>query len=96
MKPLYKSYAFKTKDPMIDILRTALKDDGIDWRDLPEFTGVSYATYHSWFEGDCRMPRHCTIAATIRSLPTTTQRLLYKRQVVEGIFRRTERVRLAA
>jgi hypothetical protein len=77
----YDSYRFKEgeKDPIIHVLETALKDDGINWHDLPEFSGVAEATYYSWFYGSCRSPKFMTVAATIRVLPVSTQRLIWKR-----------------
>lgn len=89
MSRLYKSYNFKDKDPIIDILRTALQDDNIDWHDLEEFSGVNTKTYYKWFEGDTKSPSTPTLMATLRILPTSTQRLFWKKMagsmVVEGI-----------
>lgn len=79
----YGTYRFKPgeKDPIIHVLETALKDDGIDWHDLAEFSGVSEHTYYAWFYGDCKQPRFATVAATIRCLPPSTQKLIFKRLV---------------
>ena len=93
---LYNSYSFKDKDPMIDVLRTALQDDGIDWRDLPEFVNVSYATYKNWFEGRTLRPSLRAFAVTVQALPTSTQRLIWSRIVVEGISKAAFRTMLKA
>lgn len=88
----YNSYLFKDKDPMFGLLRTVLKDHGIDWEDLPEFSGVLHQTYYNWFFGSTRTYRNETMMATLRVLPTEVQKDFWKRvaqeQVLQGIHMR--------
>lgn len=79
----YNTYMFKVKDkdPIISIIWQAMKDDQIDWKDLPEFTGVKYQTYYNWFYGATRRPCWTLVIATVRALPTSTQRMIFQRLV---------------
>jgi len=61
----YNSYLFVDKDPIIDELRTLLKNE--DWRKLADASGVSYATLANWFYGDTKRPQHATIMAVLRA-----------------------------
>jgi hypothetical protein len=71
MKPLYKSYAFRNKDPVVDILRTALQLEadaqGIKFSkvlaDVALKSGVRDQTLRNWFFGPTISPRYCCVAA---------------------------------
>lgn len=65
---LYKSYSFKDKDPVIDELRTLVKDSGASYKDIHEESGVSATTLSNWFQGETRRPQYATIMAVARSL----------------------------
>jgi transcriptional regulator with XRE-family HTH domain len=58
----YKSYVFKTKDPIIDALRTAYEDAGGSYKEISARSGVSYSTIHNWFHGKTRRPQFATVA----------------------------------
>ena len=64
----YKSYSFKDKDPVIDILKTAIKDTGLSLDDTSERSGVSRTTLDNWFYGSTRRPQHATIMAVTRAI----------------------------
>lgn len=61
----YKSYLFKTKDPVIDALRTLVQDSG---KKYSEISDVSSTTLHGWFHGKTLRPQFATIAAVTRGL----------------------------
>jgi hypothetical protein len=64
----YRSYSFKTKDPVIDRVRTILQDEGLSNNDAHIISGVSTTTLHNWFEGETRRPQYATVAAIISSV----------------------------
>lgn len=74
---LYKSYSFTDKDPIIDKLRTMIKDDGIEHNKLAEQSGVSTATLWNWFYGQTKRPQFATVAAVVRSMG-------YELEIVRG------------
>lgn len=65
---IYKSYNFRNKDPVIDILRTAIKDGGHEWSDISDDSGVSVQTLYNWFNGGVRRPQFATVQAVARSI----------------------------
>lgn len=64
----YKSYRFMDKDPIIDFMRTAVKDSGWSYQKLSEETGVSIGTFYNWFHGKTRKPQYATVMAVTRTL----------------------------
>lgn len=65
---IYKSYNFRSKDPVIDLLRTAIKDGGHDWGDIENDSGVTTRTLHNWFSGTTKRPQFATVQAVARSI----------------------------
>lgn len=65
---LYKSYAFRDKDPIIQQLRTMIADEGISYGDLSLQSGVSVTTFYQWFHGKTLRPQFATVMATARSM----------------------------
>jgi transcriptional regulator with XRE-family HTH domain len=65
---LYRSYMFRDKDPVIDRVRTLVKDEGVSYKDVHFISGVSVTTLHNWFDGETRKPQYATIAAVTTSL----------------------------
>lgn len=65
---LYKTYVFRDKDPIIDHLRTAIKDDGRRRSEIADGSGVSANTLTNWFEGTTRRPQFATVAAVARCM----------------------------
>lgn len=64
----YKSYLFKDKDPVIDVLKTAIADTNLSYDDISERSGVSRSTLDNWFFGSTRRPQHATIMAVTRAI----------------------------
>ena len=67
LKP-YKSYVFRDKDPIIDVLRTAVADSKRKYSAIQEDSGVSTTTLYNWFHGATRRPQFCTVNAVARAL----------------------------
>lgn len=63
-----KTYRFKDKDPVIDQLRTALKDSGMSYRELADGSGVTVQTLYNWFDGSTKRPQFATAMAVARAL----------------------------
>lgn len=74
---IYRSYSFKTKDPVIDRMRTIVKDEGLSYGEIHIISGVSSTTMHNWFEGETRRPQYATVAAV-------TSALGYKQEFVKA------------
>jgi transcriptional regulator with XRE-family HTH domain len=64
----YKSYMFKDKDPVIDQLRTAIGDSGMDYPEVAERSDVSVSTLYNWFYGMTKRPQHATVMAVTRAI----------------------------
>lgn len=65
---IYKTYRFRDKDPIIDELRTAVKDEGLSYQDIHLMSNVTVTTLRNWFEGETRRPQHATIMAVARAV----------------------------
>lgn len=65
---IYKSYSFRTKDPVIDQLRTVLKDQGLlsgkGYEELQRRGACKAGTYRNWFNGETRRPQFASLQAT--------------------------------
>lgn len=66
----YRTYNFIDKDPVIDQMRTLLRDEGLlkKLELVHELSGVSTTTLRNWFDGETKAPQYRTIAAVITSL----------------------------
>jgi hypothetical protein len=87
----YRTYNWRTKNPVIDKVRTVLQEEGLYARNkrqmLHNLTGVAVATYEGWFEGATKDPKHTTIMATMSALGyeekfVRTQELDYDKELV--------------
>lgn len=58
---LYKSYMFREKDPVIDIIRSMITGQKIG--KICEASGVARQTVNNWFFGTTRRPQFATIQA---------------------------------
>ena len=65
---LYKSYSFRDKDPVIDVMRTIVERSGSTYTDVHNSSGVSEATLRNWFHGTTRRPQFATVNAVARAL----------------------------
>lgn len=73
MAPLYKSYVFKTKDPVIDELRGLVQQTygSVDRKALKQMhlaSNVSVGAMHEWFHGKTRQPKNSSTEAAGRAL----------------------------
>lgn len=64
----YKTYLFRDKDPVIDVMRTMVQDSGESYRDINIKSNVSISTMRNWFHGATRRPQFATAQAVARSL----------------------------
>jgi hypothetical protein len=71
---LYRSYMFRSKDPVIDQLRTALQDklgsqfDFGDLKKIEEDGGPTAGAMAGWFWGETKRPQNSSIEAAGRSM----------------------------
>lgn len=65
---VYKSYSFRTKDPVIDELRELQRKSGLKDTAISESSGVSPTTIHAWFKGKTRKPQSATVEAAGRAM----------------------------
>lgn len=77
---LYKTYVFRDKDPVIDVLRTAKADAKAKDSAIAATSGVSSSTLHGWFGGKTRKPQFATVVAVARAIGAT--------EAVEALIRR--------
>lgn len=64
---LYKSYNWKTKDPIIDAIFTGLDDSGMTINELALSSNVAKSTIINWRK-KTRSPKFMTSAAAIRAM----------------------------
>lgn len=64
---LYKTYVFRDKDPVIDVVRTVVEDSKKTWTNIALESGVSRNTLRNWFLGTTKRPQFATIAAVVSS-----------------------------
>lgn len=69
--PIYRTYMFQDKDPIIDMMRTLADDSSRPYSDISNESGVSKTTLYNWFHGKTRRPQFCTIAAVAGALGKT-------------------------
>lgn len=65
---VYKSYSFKRKDPIIDLVRTAIADAKVSYQEIEDRSGVTTQTLWNWFSGPTRRPQFATVQAVFRCL----------------------------
>lgn len=54
-------YRFLTRDPMIDVYRTAREQSGKSIEDVARVSGITVQTLKRWEFGDTRKPQHVTM-----------------------------------
>jgi DNA invertase Pin-like site-specific DNA recombinase len=65
----YLTYRFKGRDPVFDIMRTAISDSGESYAELARRSGVSRTTFTNWFVKEkVRRPTFSAANATVRSI----------------------------
>ncbi len=65
---VYDTYSFKTKDPIIDEMRTAWQASNKKISTLASTSGVSYGTIQAWFGGKTRSPQTASASAFMGAL----------------------------
>lgn len=65
---VYRNYSFLNKDPVIDKMRTLIRDEGLKWHDAAKIADMSPATLDNWFKGSTRRPQFSSIASLTHSL----------------------------
>jgi transcriptional regulator with XRE-family HTH domain len=68
MLKLYRSYVFLDKDPVIDVVRTAMQDAKAKSAKIARDSGVSPTTLANWFHGPTKRPQFATVAAVASAL----------------------------
>lgn len=64
---MYKTYAFRNKDPIIDKIRTIIADEDLSYLDIEKRSRVASTTMYNWFHGTTRKPQNASIKAVIRA-----------------------------
>lgn len=64
----YNTYRFRTKDPVIDKLRTIFQDGKHSYKDVAIKSGVTESTLRNWFHGKTIKPQHATVMAVARAM----------------------------
>ena len=78
---MYDTYRFKDKDPIIDVLRTAIQGyaeiEGKSWHKTLKYieytSGIRAATMYNWFNGPTISPRYASVAAVVNALHISLQ-----------------------
>lgn len=70
---IYKSYVFRTKDPVIDELRTLAQDThgdltGKTLSKVSDDGGPAAGTMYNWFYGKTRRPQSASVEAAGRAM----------------------------
>jgi hypothetical protein len=86
---IYRNYRFIDKDPIIDAMRTVIRDElGFNNNRVQAISGVSNTTFHNWFEGATRCPQNATVSQTAAALGYVRRDEMTKDgQVVVGFVR---------
>lgn len=64
----YKTYLFRSKDPIIDSLRTIIQDQKVSYTYIENSSGVTAHTLRQWFGGKTKRPQHATVKAVAAAL----------------------------
>ena len=67
---ILRPYNFVDKDPVIDEMRTVVKDEGLIKRlgIVADLSSLSRTTIDNWFNGDTKRPQHASVMAVMLSL----------------------------
>ena len=71
---MYKSYSFREKDPIIDVIRTIVQINATtsnhtinyELQAISDDTRVSVACMRGWFSGPTRRPQFATVVTVMR------------------------------
>lgn len=62
-----RTYQFIDKDPIIDRMRTMIKQAGMSHEEIAVEAGISYTTLWNWFYGDTKKPQFATVMCVVRA-----------------------------
>lgn len=62
-----RTYNFIDKDPIIDKLRTMIKQTGMSHQEVAIEAGLSHVTLYNWFYGDTKKPQFATVMCVVRA-----------------------------
>ena len=65
---MYTTYNFVDKDPIIDVIRTAMDDSKVTIAYIANSSGVSDACIRAWLYGKTKRPQHASIRAVLKAL----------------------------
>src|SRR5262245_27356221 len=66
---LYRNYRFIDKDPIIDAMRTVVKDElNLSDARAHSIIGIAGTTFHNWFDGPTRCPQNATVSQAAAAL----------------------------
>jgi hypothetical protein len=65
---MLKSYNFMDKDPVIDMVRTAVQMSKKSYLKIRADGGPTPSTLYGWFDGKTRRPQFCTSIAAMRAV----------------------------
>jgi len=78
--PVYRTYRFIDKDPIIDKLRTAVSDSKMKYSEIHEESDVTVGTLRNWFHGDTKRPQFATLNAVALAIGCELQLVSKRRQ----------------
>lgn len=62
----YKSYSFTNQDPVINEIKSIMRQEGLNASQVSKASGVSDGTIRNWIKGKTRRPQHAAVMAAIR------------------------------
>lgn len=65
---LYRSYNFVTQDPIVDAVRTMIRDEGLKEKNVAMLSSLSHGCVGNMIGGVTRCPRFSTVAAIATAL----------------------------
>ena len=82
---ILRPYHFIDKNPVIDVVRTAIEDEGLSKKlqIVADLASLSRSTIDGWLDGDIRDPRHSSIMAVMIGLGYKTEWVKGRRIDVE-------------
>lgn len=63
----YETYSFTDYDPILDQVRTAIKDSKLPIGAIVNKSGVTHATLSNWDRKKVRRPQYATVAAVLKA-----------------------------
>lgn len=78
---VYKSYMFRSKDPVIDKMRTVVQEaaraEGVSeakmWQLIHERGGPTAGTHRNWYRGSTKRPQFAAAQASLHTIGKTLE-----------------------